>query len=122
MTPPRYLAALLIALPGAAAAQTDAVRQPTAAVAGANTDVAVAADVSANAQSGAALDAKAQYAADMAAYNRTLDRNDRRQRRYARNQRAYADAMAAWRIQVRDCHQGVTAACNAPTPDPAAFR
>jgi hypothetical protein len=40
---------------------------------------------------------------------------------YDRQQRAYADAMYAWRVQVADCKHGRRAACNAPTPDPANF-
>lgn len=40
---------------------------------------------------------------------------------YARQQRAYADAMRAWRIQVADCRRGITAACRAPTPRPGDF-
>lgn len=62
------------------------------------------------------------YARDMATY-----RTERRiaaadARLYARQQRAYADAMAAWRLQVEDCRRGRRAACEAPTPDPADFR
>jgi hypothetical protein len=38
-----------------------------------------------------------------------------------RQERAYADAMYAWRVQVADCKHGRRAACNAPTPDPANF-
>ncbi len=40
---------------------------------------------------------------------------------YARQQRAYADAMRAWRIQVDDCRRGIGAACRAPTPRPGDF-
>ncbi len=67
----------------------------------------------------------AQYSADMAAYREAL-----RARRHAINsdarvydhqQRAYADAMADWRAQVYACEHGNNRACNAPTPDPAAY-
>jgi len=42
--------------------------------------------------------------------------------RYARQERAYADAMADWRLQVIACTQGKTAACTAPTPNPEDYR
>lgn len=68
------------------------------------------------------LSAEAQYEADRAAYAEALAANDadrrRTDRRYARQQAAYAQAMADWRLQVIDCEDGVRAACNAPTPDP----
>ena len=37
---------------------------------------------------------------------------------YERQQRAYADAMAAWRIQSDACKKGDMKACKAPTPVP----
>lgn len=40
---------------------------------------------------------------------------------YARQQAAYADAMAAWRMQADACKQGHDKACHAPTPVPADF-
>ncbi len=40
---------------------------------------------------------------------------------YERQQRAFADAMAAWRAQVRACNQGDRMACNKPTPMPAEY-
>ena len=40
---------------------------------------------------------------------------------YERQQAAYADAMAAWRIQSDACKAGSTRACKAPTPVPADF-
>lgn len=68
---------------------------------------------------------QAQYQADMAGYERALRANRREairdQVRYDRQRRAYADAMAAWRHQVYACQHGSNRACNAPTPDPAAF-
>ncbi|WP_298667861.1 hypothetical protein [uncultured Sphingomonas sp.] len=67
----------------------------------------------------------AQYAADIQVYrqarrarHRQIARNDAR---YARQERAYADAMTDWRRQVAACDHGNTAACNAPTPDPARY-
>ncbi|MBU3079393.1 hypothetical protein [Sphingomonas quercus] len=66
-----------------------------------------------------------QYAADMSAYRSSVQAHRmelaRDEVRYARQQRAYADAMAAWRLQAHDCQKGSKAACNAPPPDPAAF-
>ena len=40
---------------------------------------------------------------------------------YDRRQRAYADAMYVWRMQVRDCERGFQFACNRATPNPADF-
>ncbi|MFS0736275.1 hypothetical protein ABC347_04415 [Sphingomonas sp. 1P06PA] len=75
-----------------------------------------------NNQPNAPLDAEAQYEADREAYADALAANDaqrrRGDRRYARQQAAYAQAMADWRLQVIDCEDGVRAACDAPTPDP----
>lgn len=64
---------------------------------------------------------RAQYAADLAAYDAAARAHSRQSARYARQKRAYADAMAAWRVQVAACDRGKTVACNAPAPDPAAF-
>jgi len=68
----------------------------------------------------------AQYQADLAAYRQAMMAHHRevmRDRvRYARQERAYADAMADWRLQVIACKQGNTAACNAPTPNPEDYR
>ncbi|HWI85674.1 MAG TPA: hypothetical protein VNT42_05035 [Sphingomonas sp.] len=69
--------------------------------------------------------AQAQYDADRSAYMDALIKHDaavdRTDARYARQQRAYADAMRVWRGQVYACKHGHPRACNAPTPDPAAF-
>ena len=77
------------------------------------------------AQAGAASDAQAQYASDVAAYDAALARHDARAdrtaERYHHQQRAYADAMAAWRAQDYACRHGSSRACNAPAPDPSAF-
>ena len=41
--------------------------------------------------------------------------------RYVRQQRAYADAMAVWRIQVEECKRGHRKACDMPPPDVTAY-
>ena len=70
-------------------------------------------------------DAKAQYEADRAAYRAAVEAHGqavmRDDIRYDRQQHAYADAMAAWRLQVAECQAGHRKACDAPTPDPASF-
>lgn len=63
----------------------------------------------------AALD---QHARDVVANQRAIDRTDAR---YARQQVAYADAMAAWRWQVRRCKEGHQRACEMPPPNVADF-
>jgi hypothetical protein len=65
---------------------------------------------------------RAQYDADLAAYGRAVVRNDRQRAQYRSQQRAYADAMGAWRMQVAACQDGNKAACDAPSPRPADFR
>lgn len=69
--------------------------------------------------------AQGQYAADMAAYHSALIANHREamrdQAHYDHQQRAYADAMAAWRMQVEDCRKRSNYACKAPAPDPADY-
>lgn len=66
-----------------------------------------------------------QYATDMAKYRSSLRANRRTavrdQIRYDRQQRAYADAMHVWRMQVRECNRGNRRACRAPTPRPGDF-
>ena len=68
---------------------------------------------------------KAQYDKDMAEYRAKVEANARQSSRddarYANQQRAYADAMFAWRLQTRACERGHVKACRAPTPDPADF-
>jgi len=70
-------------------------------------------------------EAQAQYANDMASYRQAVEAHARAsirdQARYDNQQRAYADAMFAWRMQVRACERGRVKACKAPTPDPADF-
>lgn len=115
-----------LALPALAQAYDPGSAQPAPAspnpgTAAANSAVEQAVD------SRAAIDAEgqAQYEADRASYlaalaqhDRAVDRTDAR---YARQQRAYADAMAVWRWQVNRCKHGSQRACNLPTPNPADF-
>lgn len=80
----------------------------------------------ATAASTARTEAEIQYDADMAAWLAALEARgeviaaDRSV--YLANQRAYADAMAAWRRQTAACKAGATAACKLPTPNPADYR
>ena len=68
---------------------------------------------------------QAVYERDMAEWQATFDANQEANRLNAdlaaKQRRAYADAMHAWRIQVIDCKRGIIAACRAPTPRPADF-
>lgn len=59
------------------------------------------------------MDRRAYMAAVTARHRRAVNKYDRR---YARQQMAYANAMAAWRRQVRACHNGNRRACNARSP------
>jgi hypothetical protein len=69
--------------------------------------------------------ARRQYEIDQQNYmNEMLRRDaalDRSDARYVRQQAAYADAMAAWRLQVAACRKGKHKACNLPTPRPADY-
>ena len=121
-------AALLVALPvTAATAQQGTVGRDgyNAGVERANGNVAVEAAQRQAGQSMTNIDNQAQYQLDMEAYRRSLRAHNRRavtdQVRYDHQQRAYADAMVAWRQQVHACHHGHTAACRAPTPNPANY-
>ena len=58
------------------------------------------------------------YIAALVAHDRAVDRTNARN---ARQQMAYADAMAAWREQVAACRRGNNRACDAPTPRVADF-
>ena len=64
---------------------------------------------------------QAQYEQDVAEYRAKVRMNDRDQMRYDRQQRAYADAMHQWRVQVALCEAGHTKVCKMPPPDPASF-
>jgi hypothetical protein len=68
---------------------------------------------------------QAQYDIDRQAYIDALVQHDaavnRTDARYMRQQRAYADAMAVWRVQVQECKKGHQRACNLPTPNVADY-
>jgi hypothetical protein len=68
---------------------------------------------------------RAQYEADRAAYMDALVQHDRAvnraDARYVRQQNAYADAMAVWRVQVEQCKRGRQKACDMPPPNPADY-
>ncbi len=70
-------------------------------------------------------DSLARYAQDMANFRDALRVQHRTavtdKLLYDHQQRAYADAMTAWRNLVADCNNGKRSACTAPTPDPANF-
>jgi hypothetical protein len=99
-----------------------------AGTAGLNNQVAAAqASNQAAADATAAMSAEqqAQYNADRQAYMDALVAHDhavnRTDARYVRQQRAYADAMYAWRRQVYACKHGHQRACDMPPPDPSRF-
>lgn len=103
-------------------ARTDAINAPNQAErAAANAEVATRPP----SRTEMSPEAQAQYDADMADYLGAL--RARRQiaaadeRLYERRQRAFADAMYVWRLQVADCRAGRREACDAPSPDPADF-
>lgn len=78
------------------------------------------------ATAGAANEAnQAQYDLDRAAYRaEVVSRREKimfDEATYARQQAAYADAMAAWRLQTDECKRGILKACKQPTPVPADF-
>ena len=93
-----------------------------------NNQVAAAdASVKAANDANAAMSAEqqAQYEIDREAYMDALVQHDaavnRTDARYLRQQRAYADAMFAWRRQVYACKKGHQRACDLPPPDPSRF-
>lgn len=90
------------------------------------------ANSTANVTSGSSVDAaavradlQAQYTSDMESWMSTMRARDANiaanAAQYDRQQRAYADAMYVWRMQVRDCERGFQFACNRPTPNPADY-
>ncbi len=91
-------------------------------VARANSTANITSGSSANAVQ---ADLQAQYDADMASWLTAMNERDksivRNARTHAAQQRAYADAMYVWRMQVRDCERGIQFACNRPTPNPGDF-
>lgn len=66
-----------------------------------------------------------QYRTDLEAYHADVMANRadamRDEVRFERQQRAYADAMAQWRYQVRQCDKGSIKSCKLPTPNPADY-
>jgi hypothetical protein len=66
-----------------------------------------------------------QYRTDLEAYHAAVMANRadamRDEVRFERQQRAYADAMAQWRYQVRQCEKGSIKSCKLPTPNPADY-
>ncbi|RZM34450.1 MAG: hypothetical protein EOP67_16985 [Sphingomonas sp.] len=75
-----------------------------------------------SAQGGAVLaEDQARYAADVAAYHAALREHGRDVAVSARQERAYAMAMADWRAQVDACDRGRRRACEAPAPNPADY-
>jgi len=68
---------------------------------------------------------QAQYQSDLAAYDQAMQAHGhavaQQDIRYARQRRAYADAMEAWRVQDYACRHGSNRACNSPAPDPANY-
>lgn len=120
--------ALTLAVP-AVAQDAPATVQP-APMTGPASDAAAAnrsADAIASAEPGPAVTPadQAAYDADMAIWRAEVRANNRANRYSAdlaaKQERAYADAMRLWRIQVADCRRGITAACRAPTPRPGDF-
>lgn len=103
-------------------ARTEAINEPNRAEVAAANSMTSGSSVNAAAVN---ADLQAQYDADMGAWLDTMKRRDQRivanAREYGRQQRAYADAMYVWRMQVRDCERGYQFACNRPTPNPADF-
>ncbi|AGH47951.1 hypothetical protein G432_01115 [Sphingomonas sp. MM-1] len=125
------IAALLAFAGGAAVAQTAPAPQTAVENAADAQEVPVTRGLNAregseaSAQQAASEAVQAQYEADMAAYRTSVQAHAQAvaqdEARFARQQRAYADAMAAWREQKRDCDRGVLKACKKPTPNPSDF-
>lgn len=132
-------AALMLAAPAAAQVQTSPgpgqdTNNPRSNTIAAGTAPGVAA---ANDAANADASAAAAVRADLAQEDQALYRQDvaayedaRRARRsqiahdqsyYDRQQRAYAQAMADWRLQAEACRKGSMRACNAPTPRPGDY-
>ena len=97
--------------PGAVAPGVD----PGTANANANVQGNIAATATVNANN------TAQYESDLANYDAAMRAHGHADARYARQKRAYADAMAAWRLQVAACEKGHQVACKAPAPYLANF-
>lgn len=108
-----------VGVPSPNQAAVDASEQPMTNALNGQAGAAAAAQTSAAATLSA--DQQAQYDVDREAYVAALVKHDaavnRSDARYARQQRAYADAMSVWRIQVAECKQGKQAACRMPPPN-----
>jgi hypothetical protein len=124
MTPKIFIiGAALIGAATSVNAQVDTSSAAVNAARAANANRGEAAEASAAVTMNA--DQQAQYETDMAAYRDALSAQQRAkfadERRYDRQQRAYAQAMYDWRVQVDACRAGNNRACNAPTPNPADY-
>ena len=93
--------------------------------AGLNNQVAASTAATQAGNDAANADAQAQYEVDRQHYMDALVAHDhavnRTDARYVRQQRAYADAMGAWRRQVYACKHGHKRACDMPAPDPSRY-
>lgn len=84
-------------------------------------------NVAANAQASTAVSdsQQNQYELDRASFRAEVaarrEKIEMDQEAYAKQQMAYADAMAAWRIQNDECKRGILKSCKKPTPVPADF-
>jgi hypothetical protein len=84
-------------------------------------------NVAANAEANSAvIDAQHnQYELDRAAFRAEVvarrEKIEADQEAYTKQQMAYADAMAAWRMQNDECKRGILKSCKKPTPVPADF-
>lgn len=112
-----------VGVPSPQQAAVDASEQPiTNAL---NGQAGAAAAVQTSAAATLSADQQAQYDVDREAYVAALVKHDaavnRSDARYARQQRAYADAMSVWRIQVAECKKGKQAACRMPPPNVADY-
>ena len=81
--------------------------------------------VNAQANTAASNAQQNQYELDRASFRAEVvarrEKIEMDQEAYARQQMAYADAMAAWRIQNDECKRGILKSCKKPTPVPADF-
>lgn len=109
--------------PTARADAVNAQEAPVTATLNGQANVAASANANATASSNAAD--QAQYDLDRQAYLDALVKHDRAvnrtDARYVRQQRAYADAMAVWRVQVQECKKGHQRACELPPPNVADY-
>lgn len=108
-----------VGVPSPNQAAVDASEKPITSALNGQADAAASAQTTNAAALGA--DQQAQYDVDRAAYVDALVKHDaavdRTDARYARQQRAYADAMSVWRVQVAECKKGKQKACRMPPPN-----